>query len=233
MRPLIGSGEDFGSRTSNCPSPSGVQGSGGITPRPQAARRSRAGHKGRFVPGSVEPRLQRRGGCGPPAYWGRAHAGWVSKLVRLFTQEENAPPQPGKEPATDDSRAGLRRVTHAFRKPPLRPSPGRPPTWEGSVGAFHPPAQPPVPTPPRLLRWLCVRRFAQRARRLTWEPGHEGAEPKEAGVQGRPGPWHGGGARLNDGAGCGLRGGVRSRLVRGVRVPGATAACPARSRDSQ
>lgn len=171
-----------------------------------------------------------------PAHAARAPAGWVRGRARLFTQEGKAPPQPGGDRRPTTAPRGCAWSGARSSKAPTGPNPGSSPTWGCSEGAFHPQTPPPAQAPRRRLRAAtCATKFlsAQRAARLTWEPGHERAKPEEAGVQGRRGPRHGGAPDLSGGARDGLCGNVRPRLERGERGRGAAASSPARSRGSR
>lgn len=173
------------------------RGTRGICRRLPAPRPPPAGHKGRFVPGTAAPRPPRRAGGRPPPALGAGARGPVSSRARLFTQEGKAPPRPGPT-GGGLQRGGCRlraeRHTHLASSPPDR-----------TLRLAHlgvpkdalPFRQRPQPGPPRCLRAAARRtKFLCAARaRLTWEAGHERTEPEQAGVQGRGGPRHGGGAR--------------------------------------
>lgn len=224
--PLFGASERLGSRTSEQPSPSGNGApatSLGASHWP-AGPRPPGGHKGRSVPGSAVP-APTPGRRGPPRTGrGRRRAGSVRQ--GCLHRKGRLRPAPREGTGGPERRRGA----HAGPNPP----PGRTAADPhlGGLGGPHlgglggsppgrargrfPASGAASPQPRRDARGSLGAPqsfFPPRAAgRLTWEPGHQGAEREKAGVQGRRGPRHGGGAARGPGA-------------------GAAAACPARGRD--
>lgn len=175
------------------------RGTRGIRRRLPAARPPPAGHKGRFVPGTAALRPPRRAGGRPPRTLGAGARGPVSSRARLFTQEGKAPPRPGTDPRRTTARRGGCRLRPGWLTHFASPQPSRTPRLVhlGGPEDALPFRQRTPPGLPRCLRAAaCRTKFLCAAgARLTWEAGHERAEPEQAGVQGRGGPRHGGGAR--------------------------------------
>lgn len=192
MAPSLGSREDSRSRTSNCPSPPGTRAPAASLGASQKATGPRPATRAALCQGVQSPGPNAGPAAALPAPWARAHAGWVSRRARLFTQERKAPPQPGRGSAADYSPAGLPAGWHRqFGSP----SPGRTPVARPPGSAQKRLCTLRHRLPPRPIQVATKFLSAQRAAQLTWESGHKRAEPEEAGVQGRRGPRHGGGAR--------------------------------------
>lgn len=102
------------------------RGTRGITRRLPEGRRPQTSHKGRFVPRSAQPRPQRRAGGGPPRSLGAGVPGLGQQTDKAVYTGRQAPPQPGRGPAADYSRAGLRRGGARSSEAPHRAEPRRP-----------------------------------------------------------------------------------------------------------
>lgn len=134
-----------------------------------------------------------------PGHWARAHAGRSAAGQDCLHRKGRLLLGPG---LTDGRRqragaaAGCARGGARTSRAPHRVVPRDSPTW-GAEKKFSPADRAPGPA----LHAACGRLLAGQsfsappAARLTWEAGHERAEPEQAGIQGRRGPRHGAGAR--------------------------------------
>lgn len=183
---------------------------------PPCTRAAPSRPQGPLCAGECRARIPTRGGRrrpSPRTGRGRTQAGSADGQGCLHRK---APPCPGGGWRPNDCPQGLRRtpraVAHAVREPSTRPSPAA--SHQGVPwGRLYFQTTAPASEPPRRPRAAgCATKFpsARRAARLTWEPGHERAEPEEAGVQGRGGTRHGGApgsaAACGGGRGAGAEG---------------------------
>lgn len=146
------------------------------------------------MPGSVASRPRLRAGRGPPRP-GRGRAGTGSAGGQaVYTRREGS--SSAREGTGGRRQPGGTARGGARTSEALRPAEPRQLAHLGGLRRRFPSsgtASRPGPSKTPSGRFARNKvSFCNGAERLTWEPGHQRAEPKEAGVQGRRGPRHGG-----------------------------------------
>lgn len=199
---------------------------------PQPARPGPA-TRAALCPGARRPGPRAGLAAALPGQWARAHAGRSAAGQGCLHRKGRLLLGPGLTrgrrhragAATGCARSGAR--TSGAPDPAVRRS--SPPGGGGGQKTLPRPDSAPRPALHAAYgRLLAGQSFsAPRGTRLTWEAGHQRAEPEQAGVQGRRGPRHGGGARpqrwrgRRAPRGPGAEAGARGPRARGrSRMPG-------------